>query len=84
MGRIWKTDVEILEYLKTNRSARTLISRQAKTYMGQGARIMYITHPLLEVPLVLGPFDTEESVLRKVTIRLGTLKKIAEKYSGNV
>ncbi|KAF9781864.1 hypothetical protein BJ322DRAFT_1111773 [Thelephora terrestris] len=80
----WKTDVEALEYLKTKKSARKLISRQAWTYMYQGAGVMYIVHPLFEVPLVLGPHDSEESILRKVTIRLDTLKRAADKYSGNV
>ncbi|KAF9782872.1 hypothetical protein BJ322DRAFT_1110742 [Thelephora terrestris] len=84
MGQGWKTDVEALEYLKTKKSARKLISRQAWTYMYQGAGVMYIVHPLFEVPLVLGPHDSEESILRKVTIRLDTLKRVADKYSGNV
>ncbi|KAF9784496.1 hypothetical protein BJ322DRAFT_1021236 [Thelephora terrestris] len=84
MGQGWKTDVEALEYLKTKKSARKLISRQAWTYMYQGAGVMYIVHPLFEVPLVLGPHDSEESILRKVTIRLDTLKRVADKYPGNV
>lgn len=42
MGQGWKTDVEALEYLKTKKSARKLISRQAWTYMYQGAGVMYI------------------------------------------
>jgi hypothetical protein len=84
MGQGWNTDVEALEYLKNKKSARKLISRQAWTYMYQGAGVMYVVHPLLEVPLVLGPFNNEGSILHKVTIQLDTLKKVADKYPGNV
>jgi hypothetical protein len=76
MGQDWKTDIEALEYLKTKKSARELISRQAWTLTYRGVGVMYLVHPLFEVPLVLGPFDTEASVLRVVTNRLDTLEKI--------
>ncbi|KAF9780854.1 hypothetical protein BJ322DRAFT_1112247 [Thelephora terrestris] len=76
MGLNWATPEDILEYLQQNQSARRLLRRISEDVLLTGWDTTYIVHPLLNPPLRLNTYLSDDEFIELINNRLATEQRV--------
>jgi hypothetical protein len=76
MGLHWATPEDVLEYLQQNQSARRLLRRISEDVLLTGWETTYIVHPLLDSPLRLNTYLSDDEFIELINNRLATEQRV--------
>jgi hypothetical protein len=76
MGLNWATPEDVLEYLQQNQSARRLLRRISEDVLLTGWDTTYIVHPLLNPPIRLDIYLSDDDFVDIINDRLATEQQV--------
>ncbi|KAF9782873.1 hypothetical protein BJ322DRAFT_1022408 [Thelephora terrestris] len=76
MGLNWATPEDVLEYLQQNQSARRLLRKISEDILLTGWDTTYIVHPLLNPPLRLDIYLSDDEFVDLINDRLATEQRV--------